>query len=1227
MQAVLDAPMFGTRWRWNATVALAVLRFATASKAPAQFQRMRRRRPAAAVFPDQARVRGEPGRRRPRDPRSPARARRRSTTACTRRWTWTARRGCSRGSSPARSSVLCRELAEPVAVRARDPQREAVRVPRRRAARGAPHARGADAPLHEPRAGGGARQARSRRDRARAQRGLAAGARRRRAARRARDGRARRGKRERPRAGVRRSTRCAPTAARRRSSCAPPGRSGSARSGSRKCCSRCRAPSRRSSSPCSAKRRTDPDAALRELVRSRLEALGPDHGGDARASARPARARRVARARGARAARRRDARHVHARRRGCGRVVRAAPARANSSLHAETPAQRDRARRRSPISNASCSAGRGLGDEAREGREALAGVIGELQGFALPAALWEREVLPARIVDYEPRAARSALRGRRGRLVAAAAEWRAAAGPRDDGRDLADRARAAHDACTLAGARRDADAAREGLTGAAERVRRRARGARRVVLRRDRAGERPASRAGRGRARRARRARARDRGLVPRPACRSHAAEPTPRLPRARPAARHGRVRRRGPLGAARSAERRGRGTRRGCRSTPRWRCCAATASSRARCSRARRSRRRGASCCRSIAAPRRAARSAAAASSSRSAASSSRSSRRSRSCGACGARRGADEWLELSAADPLNLTSIVGDSRATFAPAASSCSATVRWSRPKGAPASTGARSFRPRTSGASSSCRAAQSVIPRPSPGPGRGRRSGRPPARRPSSRSRRTTARRAPPSTAVRYIAIAGPSFEPEAARPADLRLRSGERARAGRRAERRCQPGTAPVAPAASSIDANDVVGAAADAEERRPERGRRPAGSWTGGRRSGRGRRDRSIVPCNRPIELCNSSRTLKSVREVTIIQAERLRPRWGRVVRRKRTGDTQTVFKEEDRVPSYPEQRRGVQRAPAAASAPSAALSKSMEKLSSGYRINRAADDAAGLAISEKLRAQIGGLDQAQRNAQDGISLVQTAEGALNEVHSMLQRVRELAVQYNNGTLSASRQGRDHGRGRPALRRDRPHRQRHQVQRHRRCSTGTQRHHLPGRRQRRRDHLASRAVDAVRLPAPTSRASTSAHLRRFGTARSRWRSHRRRDQERLRRPRRPSARCRTASSTRLNNLATYQENLTASESRIRDVDMASEMVNFTKLQILQQAGTACSPRPTRPRRASSASCGNKDPVTHGTTSDGPPQGGPRARLPAVLSLPIVTPRLRIRPFVPGDASR
>lgn len=82
------------------------------------------------------------------------------------------------------------------------------------------------------------------------------------------------------------------------------------------------------------------------------------------------------------------------------------------------------------------------------------------------------------------------------------------------------------------------------------------------------------------------------------------------------------------------------------------------------------------------------------------------------------------------------------------------------------------------------------------------------------------------------------------------------------------------------------------------------------------------------------------------------------------------------------------------------------AKSNSLAKLSSGLRINKAGDDAAGLAISEKMKSQIGGLTQAKRNAQDGISLVQTAEGALNETHSILERMRDLAVQGGNGTLT-----------------------------------------------------------------------------------------------------------------------------------------------------------------------------------------------------------------------------
>lgn len=86
----------------------------------------------------------------------------------------------------------------------------------------------------------------------------------------------------------------------------------------------------------------------------------------------------------------------------------------------------------------------------------------------------------------------------------------------------------------------------------------------------------------------------------------------------------------------------------------------------------------------------------------------------------------------------------------------------------------------------------------------------------------------------------------------------------------------------------------------------------------------------------------------------------------------------------------------------------SAAVAKSMGRLSSGLRINTAADDAAGLAISEKMRAQIRGLQIASRNAQDAISMIQTAEGALIETHSMVQRIRELVIQAGNGTVSES---------------------------------------------------------------------------------------------------------------------------------------------------------------------------------------------------------------------------
>jgi flagellin len=227
-------------------------------------------------------------------------------------------------------------------------------------------------------------------------------------------------------------------------------------------------------------------------------------------------------------------------------------------------------------------------------------------------------------------------------------------------------------------------------------------------------------------------------------------------------------------------------------------------------------------------------------------------------------------------------------------------------------------------------------------------------------------------------------------------------------------------------------------------------------------------------------------------------------------------------------------------------------LATAMERLSSGYRINRAADDAAGLAISERLRGQIGGLDQAQRNVQDAVSLVQTAEGSLTEVHAMLQRVRDLAVQYKNGSLSAA---------------DRTAIQSEVNQLASEIERIGQSAEFNGIKLLNAASTVSFQVGAAdgqvisvslislgngvgvsyfQLSAAgatdigeidTAIDVVSAQRSQFGAVQNRL-------------------------GYTLENAAIYQENLTASESRIRDVDMASEMVNFTKLQILQQAGTS-----------------------------------------------------------------
>jgi len=225
---------------------------------------------------------------------------------------------------------------------------------------------------------------------------------------------------------------------------------------------------------------------------------------------------------------------------------------------------------------------------------------------------------------------------------------------------------------------------------------------------------------------------------------------------------------------------------------------------------------------------------------------------------------------------------------------------------------------------------------------------------------------------------------------------------------------------------------------------------------------------------------------------------------------------------------------------------------KAMEKLSSGYRINRAADDAAGLAISEKMRAQIGGVAQAQRNAQDGVSLVQTAEGALNEVHSMLQRVRELAVQYKNGTLTTD--------DRTAIQSE-VNQLASEVER---IGTTAQFNGISllasgGNVTFQVGAADGEAITVSTISLGSAVGASYATLSATGTtdiseidaainAVSAQRATFGAVQNRL--------------EHTLNNLAAYQENLVASESRIRDVDMASEMVNFTKLGILQQAGTS-----------------------------------------------------------------
>ena len=235
-------------------------------------------------------------------------------------------------------------------------------------------------------------------------------------------------------------------------------------------------------------------------------------------------------------------------------------------------------------------------------------------------------------------------------------------------------------------------------------------------------------------------------------------------------------------------------------------------------------------------------------------------------------------------------------------------------------------------------------------------------------------------------------------------------------------------------------------------------------------------------------------------------------------------------------------------------------LSSSMQKLSSGLRINTAADDAAGLSISEKMRAQIRGLDQASTNAQDGISLIQTAEGALNETQSILQRMRELVVQAGNlGTneaedltavsdefeeLKAEIDGiadRTEFNGKKLLDGSATNLT-FQIG----ANSGQQLELGIGDMSS--GALSVNALDISGVAASTDIDTALDTIDKAIKTVSSERSKLGANQNRL--------------EHTINNLDNASENLTAAESRIRDVDMAEEMSEYTKNNIIQQAATA-----------------------------------------------------------------
>ena len=231
-------------------------------------------------------------------------------------------------------------------------------------------------------------------------------------------------------------------------------------------------------------------------------------------------------------------------------------------------------------------------------------------------------------------------------------------------------------------------------------------------------------------------------------------------------------------------------------------------------------------------------------------------------------------------------------------------------------------------------------------------------------------------------------------------------------------------------------------------------------------------------------------------------------------------------------------------------------MNDSMEKLSSGYRINRAADDAAGLAISEKMRAQISGLEMASKNAQDGISMIQTAEGALGETHNMLRRMRDLSVQAANDTNTTA----DRNKLQQEVSQLTSEINRIADQTEFNSKTlldgglSSVAFHVGANKDQTITEsigtMTATGIGADGLDVSTKTGAEKAIASLDGAIKdvSEQRADLGAVQNRL--------------EHTIKNLDTTRENLQASESRIRDADMAKQMSNLTKQRVMQQAGTA-----------------------------------------------------------------